>query len=136
MAALTKQRNTPWRTGEFVNDPVAATTVIFAGALVCLDASGNAVPGSTSTTLTARGVAQHTVDNTSGAAGAEHIECKRGVFRFNNSAAADEVTRAEIGSECFIADDNTVAKTNGESSRSGAGIVVDVDDSGVWVEIR
>jgi hypothetical protein len=33
-----------------------------------------------------------------------------------------------------VVDDQTVAKTNGSSSRSVAGIIRDVDADGVWVE--
>ncbi len=133
--ALTKDRNTKRRDGVQHNDPVAAATEIFAGSLVCLDASGNAVPGSTSTTLTARGRAEEAVDNSAGAAGDLTVETRRGEFHFKNSAAADEITRAEIGDSCYIVDDETVAKTDGTSTRSVAGVIRDVDTAGVWVEI-
>lgn len=135
MTALTKDRNTPRRDGVQFNDPVAASTRIFAGALVCLNAAGFAVPGSTSATLKARGRAEEQVDNRDGAAGALRIETRRGVFPFANSAAADEITRADIGNECFIVDDQTVAKTSATDTRSVAGIIRDLDDAGVWVEI-
>ncbi len=85
--ALTKDRNTPRRDGMQFNDPVAANAKIFAGSLVCLDASGNAVPGALSTTIAARGIAQEQVDNTGGAAGAKRIETRRGVFQLANSAS-------------------------------------------------
>jgi len=39
----------------------------------------------------------------------------------------------EIGTDCYIVDDNTVAKTNGTSTRSRAGKVVDVNANGVFV---
>ncbi|OSC96070.1 hypothetical protein BZY60_000305 [Pseudomonas aeruginosa] len=135
MPALTKDRNTVRRDGVQFSDPVAAATRIFAGSLVCLDASGNAVPGSTATTLKARGLAQEQVDNSAGAAGDLRIETRRGVFLFANSAAADEITRADIGATAYIVDDQTVAKTDGTSTRSAAGTIRDVDSYGVWVEI-
>lgn len=135
MVALTKDRNTARRDGVQFNDPVAASTRIFAGALVCLNAAGFAVPASTSATLKARGRAEEQVDNRDGAAGALRIETRRGVFPFANSAAADEITRADIGNECFIVDDQTVAKTSATDTRSVAGIIRDLDDAGVWVEI-
>ena len=56
-----------------------------------------------------------------------------GCFRFANSAGGDEITIAEIGDVVFAVDDQTVAKTDGTSSRSPAGFVDDVDDLGVWV---
>lgn len=133
--ALTKDRDTKRRDGVQFSHPIAAATVIFAGALVALNAAGDAVPGSTSTTLKAVGVAQETVDNSSGAAGAVRVEVRRGLFRFGNSAAADAITRAEIGSNAYIVDDETVAKTSGTSTRSIAGVIRDVDSAGVWIEI-
>lgn len=133
--ALTKDRDTHRREGVQNSDPIAAATRIFAGSLVCLNAAGFAVPGATATTLTARGRAEEQVDNRDGAAGDLKVETRRGVFRFDNSAAADEITRADILSECYIVDDQTVAKTDGTSTRSVAGIIQDVDEAGVWVEI-
>lgn len=132
---LAKDRNTLRRDGVQFSDPLAADTKIFAGALVCLDASGNAVPGATSTTLKARGVAQEQVDNTGGSAGDLTIESRRGVFQFANSASTDQITRADIGSDCYIVDDQTVAKTSATNTRSVAGAIRDVDSNGVWVEI-
>jgi len=133
--ALTKDRNTKRRDGKQFNDPVAASTRIFAGSLMCLNAAGDAVPGSVSTTLKARGVAQEQVDNLSGAAGAARIESRCGVFPFANSAAGDQITRADIGANAYIVDDQTVAKTNGTNTRSVAGVIRDVDSDGVWIEI-
>lgn len=53
--ALNADRNTPTRDGKTVSHPVAAAKKIYAGALVVLNASGYAEPGSTSATLTAAG---------------------------------------------------------------------------------
>lgn len=132
--ALTKDRDTKRRDGVQFSHPVAASAVIYAGALVALDAAGNAVPGATATTLKAVGVAQAQVNNSGGAAGALRVEVRRGVYLFTNSAAADEITRAEIGGTAYIVDDATVAKTNGTSTRSIAGVIRDVDAVGVWIE--
>lgn len=134
MTALAADRDTPRRDGEQYNDPVAATTKIYTGSLVVLDASGNAKPGATATGLIVRGIAQQTVDNT-GAAGALTVETRRGVCRLANSAAGDAITRAEIGDTCYIVDDQTVAKTDGTGTRSAAGTIRDVDAAGVWVQI-
>lgn len=133
--ALSKDRNTKRRDGVQFSDPVAAGAVIYAGALVVIDAAGNAAPGSTATGLRARGVAQEQVDNSGGLAGAVKVESRRGVFAFGNSAAADAITRADIGNVAYIVDDQTVAKTDGTGTRSAAGTIRDLDDAGVWVEI-
>ena len=135
MTALAKDRNTARRAGDQFSDPVAASTLIYEGALVCLNASGNAVPGSTATGLVPRGVAEARADNSAGSAGDIQVSTRSGFFRFGNSASADEITRAEIGDTAYIVDDQTVAKTDGTSTRSAAGKIVDVDSVGVWVQI-
>lgn len=133
MAALTADRSTPQRTGDIESHPVNGATTIFAGALVCLDATGFLVPGSTATGLVARGRAEEHVVN-DGADGDEVCRTRPGRFRWSNSAAADAITRAEIGDPAYIVDDQTVAKTNGGATRSVAGTIRDVDAQGVWVE--
>jgi hypothetical protein len=133
MAALTADRSTPQRTGDIESHPVKGATTIFAGALACLDASGRLVPGSTATGLIPRGRAEENVAN-SGADGAVNCRVRQGRFRWANSAAADAITRAEIGDPAYIVDDQTVAKTSGGATRSVAGTIRDVDAQGVWVE--
>lgn len=135
MVALTADRDTKRRDITTHHDPVKAGAVIYAGALVALDANGWLVPGATATTLKARGRAEERVDNTGGADGAVIARVATGVFRFAN-LGADPVARADIGNDCFIVDDQTVAKTNGTNTRSKAGRVVELDSAGVWVEIR
>jgi len=133
--ALTAGRDTPARAGTQHGDPIAANVVIYQGALVVLDASGNARPGYTATGLLPRGRAVRTVNNAGGLAGAAIVESEAGVYRYANSAAGDAITRAEIGDQCFIVDDETVAKTSATNTRSVAGVIVDVDALGVWVRI-
>lgn len=135
MTALTADRDTVERGDREVSLAVAAATTIYAGSLVCIDAAGNAVPGSTATTLTAIGRAEEQVDNAAGAAGDAVIRVRRGVFRFANSAAADALTAAEVGDTCYVVDDQTVAKTDGTGTRSAAGTVRGVDALGVWVRL-
>lgn len=99
-------------------------------------ATGYAEAASTATTLTALGRAEETVDNTAGAAGAKTVRVRRNkAFKFAN-AAADLVTQAELGKSCYIVDDQTVAKTNGGTTRSVAGKVLGVEADGVWVYIE
>ena len=135
MAALTKDRDTRERPGALRAPGVAAGAKIFAGSLVVLD-GGYAKPGATATGLVAIGRAEEMVDNTSGGNGDVTVTVKRGVFRFANSAAAEAITAAEIGSDCYVVDDQTVAKTSDTNTRSVAGTVHDVDADGVWVEFK
>lgn len=134
MAQLTAERRTARRENRDVTDPMAANASIFKGGLVALDAAGNAVRASAALNLVARGLARET--KVGGAvAGAAVVTSEVGVFRLGNSSAADAITRADIGKDCFIVDDQTVAKTNGGNTRPVAGKVVDVEAAGVWVSI-
>lgn len=136
--ALTQERDTQRRNGDQGVGPVAAATKIFAGAIVCAQ-SGAAyfTKGTTATTLRAVGVAEETADNTGGAAGAINVKYRRdGWFRFKNSAAADAITLADVGADCYIVDDETVAKTSDTNARSVAGKVRHVDADGVWISFN
>ncbi|GAB1388987.1 hypothetical protein MASR1M6_11680 [Rubrivivax sp.] len=134
MAALTADRLTPRRDGKRVSLPVAASTRLFAGSLVCLNATGYATKGAISTTLKAVGVAVEAADNSGGANGAINVEVERGTWRFGNSSGGDLIALADVGSVCYVVDDQTVAKTHNGNTRSVAGTVRDVDAAGVWVE--
>lgn len=134
MAALTESRMTKRRDNDLFSRPMAAAKRAFGGGIVCLNATGFATPGATAVGLVADGVAAETADNLSGADGAVSVTVRKGTFHFANSAAGDAITRAEIGDDCFVVDDQTVAKTNGGSTRSVAGKIVDVDAQGVWVK--
>lgn len=137
MSALSAARLTP-RQGEetipqLLSLKVAASKKIYAGALVALN-GGYAEPGATATGLVAAGRAEETADNSSGSAGDISVNVRRGIFRWDNSSSTDEIKQADVGSDCYIVDDHTVAKTDDSSARSKAGKVWAVDDDGVWVE--
>lgn len=136
MAALTKDRLlSRARSGDFREPPVKAGVKIYAGAMVAIDATGFAVPASTSTTLKVIGRAEHQVDNTTGANGDKRVRTSAYIHSWANSAAGDLVARTDIGNVCYAVDDQTVAKTNGTNTRSAAGSIFDVDDDGtVWVK--
>lgn len=135
MAALTQDRNTPRFEGDLREAPVAASQMIHAGALIAVNAAGNVVRGAVATGLIGLGRAEERVDNSAGAAGAATVRYRPGTFRYANSASADAITAADIGKVCFIVDDQTVALTNGSSTRSPAGAVEGVDAQGVWVRM-
>lgn len=136
MAALAAERDTIRRTGDSLSLKAAASKKYFAGALVARDANGRATPGATATTLRGVGRCAETVDNSAGLDDAKEVRVEKGVFRFANSADADAITTANIGSDCYIVDDQTVAKTDGTGTRSVAGKIFDVDAIGVWVDLR
>ncbi len=130
---LAADRNTNMKDAELISVPVATGVKIFAGALVAANATGYATPGAVSTALTYLGRAEEQVDNTLGADGAKNVIIRRGkAFKFANSGA-DAVTQVSLGKLCYIVDDQTVALTNGNGTRSPAGAVVGVEADGVWV---
>jgi hypothetical protein len=136
MAALTGDRNTVERSGNNIVLNAAASKKYFAGSLVARDANGRATPGAVSTTLKGVGRCEVFVDNSAGADDAITVPIRRGIFQFANSTAGDAISDADIGNDCYIVDDQTVAKTNGTNTRSVAGKVFDVDANGVWVDFR
>lgn len=109
------------------HDPVAANTHIFRGNIVCLDASGNAVPGAVATGLIARGVAESEVDNTGGAAGDKLVKSFIGGWLFDVKTG-DEPTQADAGSLVYITGPFEVGKT--ATGRSAAGWLLRIDVSG------
>lgn len=117
--------------------PVYQSSLIYKGSLVCQNATGYAVKGSTSTALRALGVAQEQKDNTSGSSGDLDITYRKGVYPFFNSSSSDEITSAEKDEVCYIVDDQTVAKTSGGGTRSIAGRIrgIDPDTLQVLVEV-
>lgn len=123
-------RNTP-RTrvgdGRRFASPVAANAVIFAGAMVALNAAGNAIPAIPTATRM-RGIALHEADNTGGAIGAANVETDRGAYLVANNGSID---RTHIGGNVFVVDDNTV----GAAGTLVAGKCLDVTPEGVVVEI-
>lgn len=132
----TQDRNAAFRDGEQYEYPVAAGALLYAGALAVFAGTATAVqPGGVATNLRVAGVCEERANNVGGAAGAIRAKVKRGVFRLRNSSAGDAITLAHVGSNCFIVDDETVAATNGSSTRSVAGVVRDVDAQGVWVQV-
>lgn len=103
--------------------------------MAALNTSGTLVPASADATLEVVGRAEEQADNRTGADGDLKCEVRRGCFNYKNSAAADEITRADIGATAYVVDDETVAKTNGTNTRPAAGTIMDVDDYGVWIKI-
>ncbi|MBN9471674.1 MAG: hypothetical protein ABS35_19590 [Kaistia sp. SCN 65-12] len=130
---LAADRNTPRLQGDVLEQGLAATVAVFAGAIVMRNAAGYLTKGATATGSVGVGRAEER--KTGGAnAGDEKLRVRPGIYRFKNSTSADAITVAEIGDVCFIVDDEQVAKTNGTNTRSPAGFVRDVDAQGVWVE--
>lgn len=138
MTALAQERSfSRYGAGGYPNqiyEPQKGTTKIWCGAMVMLIA-GYAAPAAATAGGVVFGVSTKTYDNTAGADGAMEVVADQGVFPFANSAAGDAITQADAGKECFVADDQTVAKTSLGGTRPRAGTIVRVDGTQVWVFI-
>lgn len=114
--------------------PVKNAVKLYAGAIVVGDA-GYAAPGRTATGLIALGRCEREYD-LSTSNGQFKVFARPGIYKFANSSAGDLIAQTDLGADCFIVDDQTVAKTNGSSTRSRAGKIIGVDsDGGVWVQL-
>ena len=148
MTALATKRNTPEKASSFAmahEQGVAAGQTLFVGSLIAVDTTdGFLTSGAVSTTLIAAGVVTAEEDGGTGNAvnpGADgdiNVKFRSGIFHFANDGGT-AVVQADVGSDCYILDDQTVSGDN--TGRSVAGKVYQVDDAtglygaGVWVAI-
>lgn len=138
MTALAAERDTLKYGGDPVPSQVSllmkGATTIYKGAMVAVTSAGYALPAAATATNVTIGIAQETKTN-SGADGAAEISVRCGVFGFENSASSDLIAGTEIGLNCYVVDDNTVAKTSNSSARPVAGKVVKIESSQVFVKL-
>ena len=127
MAALTEERDTFEAPGILKKKGLSAGVKAIKGGIAVMNGAF-AEPGTTATGLVAVGIFTETVDNADGSDGDVKADIKAGVFQFENSTGADEITDDDIGSDCYIVDDQTVALTDGTGTRSVCGRIVDVVD--------
>ena len=130
MAALAQDRVTRSKsTGRVIAIRVAAGALIYLGAQVAVNAAGYAIPATGAAGERHIGIAQHRVDNTEGSDGDVWIFVQKGVFELENSTTAP-VAQAQVGTEVFVEDDQTIAATG----TIAAGILDSIDDEGrPWV---
>ena len=134
MAALSTDRNTPRLAGDLRQGAMGAQKV-YAGGMIARNLTGHLVKAAADPTLVVLGRTEEQVDNAAGAAGDKQLRWRPGTYRWDNSAADDEITGADLGEPCYAVDDHTVAKTAGDATRPLAGVVVGVDGQGVHVEM-
>lgn len=119
---------------------IKATSVIIQSGLVVLLA-GYAIGGRVGVDSTEAGTMQcvgvAAESATGGAADADvRIKVESGEFGFANSTSGDLITVADIGKVCYLADNQTVAKTSNTNVRCIAGRITGVDTDGtVWVRV-
>jgi hypothetical protein len=106
MAALTDDRRIKREDAGVNSAPVAASTTIYKGALVCYNSNGYAVPAADTAGFVFAGVAREQVDNSAGGNGDDDVELWTGdVYQFDCSG----FTAADVGKSVYAVDDQTVA---------------------------
>jgi hypothetical protein len=107
---------------------IYAAEKMYAGGMIAIDSGGEMDMASDTLGLRVLGRCPKYVDNT---ADGEKSNIEHGVFRYENSSTY-AITQKMIGQVCYVEDDNTVGA--GSTNLVAAGIIKDVDSSGVWVD--
>jgi hypothetical protein len=126
---LTENRNTRQRAGLMLSPLVKDTAVIYCGAMVAIASTGLAEPAADSAGLVVKGRAAEYVDNTNGG---KRVNIEPGIFCWKNS----ETHALDISNRiAYVEDDETVGSDPGANGII-AGLIVDIDDEGVWADCR
>lgn len=115
--------------------PVAASTTMYKGGLVCIDADGYAIPAADTAGLSpVVGVATEGRDNSSGADGDLNVEIASNV---DILIAATGVTQTMVGQDMmYVEDDNLVDDAAGVTNLIAVGVIVEfISTTSVWVHI-
>ena len=134
-AALTTERDTPSKSGDTLVLGVLTNTRIFAGGMVAMS-NQYARPAQDQPSYQVVGRCAKTADNRvnvdgAGDSGAVTVQCDIGIFRWANGGSV--FTDQHIGDYAYVHDDQTVTNS-GAANDIVAGVIVDVDSSGVWVQ--
>lgn len=124
--ALTEDRDTAQRDGRQTALPNLTGVVYYVGGMIAVS-NGLAVKAGEYDGIRVLGRCAKAEDCTGLASEAKDIIIDLGVFRWANAGG---VTLADVGNMAYVVDDQTV--TN--SGSVIAGIILDVDDDGVWVD--
>lgn len=135
MTALAAKRGV--RTYKFKSIELAGKVEqVYQGGRACFDTStGLVAKAFASTTLVPIGTYVEDQNTASGQKVLINLDKEVVGIWYANSASTDTIVAATIGSDCYLVDDQTVAKTSNSSARSIAGRVWAIDSvKGVLVE--
>jgi len=132
---LSADKKIQYTEGVELSFPVEESTTIYAGALVCVNANGYAVPADDTSGLIFVGIAREYVDNSSGSDGDENVVLRRrGLFKMELGTA---ITQANVGDNVFIVDDETVDLTAQTDNDIFCGIIAGyIDSTHAWIDIE
>ena len=134
-AVLAADKAVEYTEGAEVPFPVINADIIYAGANVCVNAAGYALPGADTAGLLYAGVAVEYVDNSAGAAGAKTVALRRrGLIKMTFQTA---ISQANVGDGVFLVDDNLVDVTANVTNKIFCGIIAGyIDTTHAWVDIE
>jgi len=139
MANLTADRNTSYeastiRTGQIIRAFLIPNQIVYSGTVQAVDANGRAVnPSGANAALYVGGFVKDHVEAGSDVANDEiRCELMEGEGELNNSAA-NAITRAMIGAQCYFEDNHTVGSLNTAGSKGGK--IIEVTATGVIVGV-
>lgn len=116
--------------------PMAASQVIYQGALVSRNSSGYAIPAADTASTAVIGIAEESVTSTSAAAGTFSVKVIMGVVA-PFAIQSTSLTVADVGLNALVQDDNTVTDATTATNDIPVGKIVKVDADGahVWVGV-
>jgi len=132
MTALVSRVDREEKEGKLLAHKVVAGDVIYQGALVKINAAGFLAPCSAEAGATFAGVAYEGVDNSAGAAGDEVCRVEKyGAYLMSGSG----FSQADVGSEVYASDDDTISTTQGSNEQAVGKIVEYISATQVRVRI-
>ncbi len=135
MAPLVADKKLEYKEGVEVPALVAATTTIFAGAFVSVNAAGFLVPGDDAAGQIFHGVSREHVDNSLGGNG--DFPClvrRRGLIRAIMGTA---ITQANVGDNVFLVDDQTVDLIGNVTNAIYCGTIAEyIDATHAFIDIE
>ena len=129
--ALTDDVNLEEKEGVVQASPVGGSVRIFRGAMVMHGPAGYLIPAAAQAGAVFAGIAEQSVDNSSGAAG--DVTCRHkieGVYLMKCAG----FTQADVGEQVYAEDDESVTKTVGNNVPVGQ-VVKFVSATQVWVKL-
>jgi len=135
MTALRADKQILRQEGNELDFPVAASQTIYAGALVCVNANGYALPGADTANLIFQGIALEQKDNSSGSNGdLDVVLQRRGLIKVILDTA---ISQANVGDNVFLVDDQTVDLTANVDNNIFCGIIAQyIDSTHAYIDIE
>ena len=133
MTALAADRQTEMKERGVKWYPVAASTLIYDGAMVAINSGGYAIPAADAASLKVVGIAENRADNSSGSNGDIKVTVRAPIIgRF----AATSITQAMVGQMMYVVDDQTFDDAAGTNGVKAGKLVEFISTTEGWILVR